>query len=140
MDQSTAALGPLRIPNWEASFPISALDWRELEQRERGRCVAEPLCGRDCGGLSLIAPMLIMVLCKSLVASLVTVSLSVLIFAVAMAAWPAVFRHLPWVRRWKAAGGDETDHQIGAKEVLFVTAAYAAVLGGGLLGRVRREL
>ena len=80
------------------------------------------------GGLSLIAPMLVMVLCKSLVANLVTVRLSVLIFAVAMAAWPAVFGHLPWVRRWKAAGGDETDLQVGAKEVLFVTAAYAAVL------------
>jgi hypothetical protein len=80
------------------------------------------------GGLSLIAPMLIMVLCKSLVASLVTVSVSVLIFAVAMAAWPLVFEHLPWVRRWRAAGGDEMSHQFGAKEVLFVTAAYAAVL------------
>jgi hypothetical protein len=80
------------------------------------------------GGLSLIVPMLIMVQCKSLVASLVTVSVSVLIFSVAMAAWPLVFRYLPWVRRWRAAGGDETSHQFGAKEVLFITAAYAAVL------------
>jgi hypothetical protein len=80
------------------------------------------------GGLSLIIPMLIMVLCTSLAASLVTVSVSVLIFAVAMAAWPLVFKHMPWVRKWRAAGGDDTSHQFAAKEVLFVTSAYAAVL------------
>jgi hypothetical protein len=56
------------------------------------------------------------------------VSASVLMFAVAVAVWSLVFGCLPWVRKWRVAGGDEISHQFGAKEVLFVTAAYAAVL------------
>jgi hypothetical protein len=42
--------------------------------------------------------------------------------------------HGPWVRRWRVAGGDETSHQFGAKELLFLTAAYAAFLVVFIIG------
>jgi hypothetical protein len=80
------------------------------------------------GGLSLIVPMLIMILHKSIATSLVTISVAVVLFASTLAAWPVIHNHLPWVKRWKKMGGQDIPSFLGAREVLLVTAAYAAVL------------
>jgi hypothetical protein len=60
------------------------------------------------GGSSLIIPMIIMTLHKSLVTSLGTVCVAVFLFAFALAAWPVAYRHLPWVKRWNHLGGHST--------------------------------
>jgi hypothetical protein len=80
------------------------------------------------GGLSLIIPMLIMTLHKSLLTSLVTISVAVLLFAFILAAWPIVHNHLPWVKKWKSVRGQDVSSSLRANEVLLATAAYAAVL------------
>lgn len=80
------------------------------------------------GGLSLIIPMLIMTLHKSLLISLSTISVAVLLFAFILAEWPIVHNHLPWVKKWKSVRGQDVFSSLRAKEVLLVTAAYAAVL------------
>ena len=80
------------------------------------------------GGLSLVVPMIIMTLHKGLTTSLTTVCVAVFLFAFALAAWPQAYRRLPWVKRWKHLGGFSITNSFGAKEVILVTAAYAAVL------------
>jgi hypothetical protein len=80
------------------------------------------------GGLSLIIPMIIMTLHKSLATSLGTVCVAVLLFAFVLAAWPVAYRHLPWVQRRKRLEGYNISNTFAAKEVLLITVAYAAVL------------
>ena len=80
------------------------------------------------GGLSLIIPMIIMTLHKSLATRLGTVCVAGFFFAFALAAWPVAYRHLPWVKWWNHLGGHSTSNTFGAKEFLLITTAYVAVL------------
>jgi hypothetical protein len=80
------------------------------------------------GGVSLIVPITVMTLIKNIRTSLIVVSVAVLLFAIVLAAWPVVYDYLPWVRRWKGLGGQDMSSNLGPKEVLLATAAYAAVL------------
>jgi len=91
---------------------VGKLGYRELdkkgrEERDRKKASTERLVMAMFGGISLIAPMLIMTLHPSTTVNLVTVSAATFFFAIAL-----------------AIGAKESS----GKDVLAATAAYAAVL------------
>jgi hypothetical protein len=115
---------PVGIPRFMALRWVGDTQTRDNEFIEARNRLAVAIIG----GLALIIPMIIMTLHNSLATSLSTVCVAVLLFAFVLAAWPVAYRHLPWVTRWKQLEGYNISYILGAKEVLLITAAYAAVL------------
>jgi hypothetical protein len=115
---------PVGIPRFMALRWVGGTRTRDNEFVEARNRLAVAVTG----GLSLIIPMIIMTLHKSLATSLGTVCVAVLLFAFVLAAWPVAYRHLPWVQRRKRLEGYNISNTFAAKEVLLITAAYAAVL------------